>query len=532
MLKNVPELLLFLLVITTVTVCAPPAKQHKKADTLEVLLNSDPITFNPVLASDAYSSQINSRIYDALLERDPETLDFKGAIARDYKVSEDLLTYTFYLRKNVKFHDGEPLDAADVIFTYNKIMDPEVPNPHLKLYYKDVKSVTAPDRYTVVFTMKKPYFKTLDFLGGFEIIPEHIFSKVDDFMNNEYNLRKPVGSGRYRFVEWKTGQKVILERNEDYHLKVPEIKRIAYRIFKNNAVALQALKKKQLDMMNLNPFQWKRQTTSENFKKNFKKIKYLSRGYRYIGYNTRRELFKDRRVRIAMTFLVNRQKILEGLMEGLGRITSGNFWIGSKQYDQSLKPRPFDPEKARKLLKEAGFTDRDGNGILENAAGTEFSFEMMIPAGVPFYERFTSILREDLKQAGIFMKIRKLEFQVMLDKINSRKFDAVMLAWSTPIESDPYQLWHSSQVKKGHNFTGFTTPEMDSIIENARVEFNEEKRNRMYRRFHAIMYNNQPYTFLFTSYSLVALNRRFSNVEVYKTGLDLNEWQVGPLIDR
>ena len=487
-------------------------------------LRTDPVTLNPVLAEDAYSSTVISHVYETLLERDNQTLEMKGMLATQWKISPDNLIYTFYLRKDVKFHDDQPFTAKDVIYTFQKTMDEKTPNPQKKVYYQDVLNVYAPDDYTVVFIMKKPYYKSLEFLGGMEIIPEHIYSKLDNFVLNDYNLKNPVGTGPYRFSSWKTREKIILTRNEKYWGRLPQIKKLEYKIIEEDSIALQALKKQDLDMNNLNSFQWERQTNSEKFNRIFNKLKYPATSYNYIGYNTRKPPFDDRRVREAMTYLVNSEKVRRTILSGLAEITTGNFWINSKQYNQNLKPREFSPEKALELLKSAGYSE-NSEGFLEKN-GKVLSFELMIPSGAEFYRKFTPVFKEDLGKYGITVNIRQIQFQSLIEKINKREFEAMMLGWSMDIENDPYQLWHSSQIEKGHNFTGFTTPELDHLIEQARLEFRSEVRNAYYHRIHEILYENQPYTFLFTSYSLVALQKRFQNVNVYKTGLDFREWII------
>jgi peptide/nickel transport system substrate-binding protein len=306
---------------------------------------------------------------------------------------------------------------------------------------------------------------------------------------------------------------------------MPDIKQIEYKIIEDDSVALQSLKKQELDMKNLTPFQWMRQSASEKFERNFKKVKYLSTSYNYIGYNTRKFPFDKKEVREAMTFLVNREKIRTTILNGLSEITTGNFWINSDQYNKNLEPRKYNPQLGVKLLNDAGFTDSDNDGILD-LQGKKLSFEIMVPSGVDFYRRVTPVLKEDFSRHGVEVNIREIQFQALIEKINKREFEAMMLAWSIGIEGDPYQLWHSTQVDKGHNFTGFTTPEMDYIIDQARIEFNPLIRNKLYHRFHEILYENQPYTFLFTNYSLVAIQKRFQNVNVYKAGLDLREWRI------
>jgi len=519
----------FILLVVPFLVLSACRGPQKDPEAILLHITQNPVTLNPVLAEDAYSSAVSSYIYESLLERDNETLEWKGVLADSWSASSDHLRYVFYLRKNVRFHDGTPFTAKDVVFTFNKMMDPQTPNPWTKIYYENVARIYAPDDYTVVFKLKTPYFMSLGILGGFQILPEHIFSKVENFVLNEHNMVSPVGTGPYRLEQWKTGQSLSLLRNDDYYGKIPEIKQIIYKIIEEDSVALQALKKNELDLMNLTPFQWVRQSGGGRFHEQFRKEKYLATSYNYIGYNLRRFPFDDIRVRQAMTYLVNRKKILDTVLNGLAVITTGNFWVGSPQYNQDLPVRGFDPAKAKELLTEAGFEDTDGDGFLDKD-GKKFTFELMIPASGEFYRRFPPVLKEDLKKAGIDVVIRQVQFQVLVENINKREFDAVILGWSIGIESDPYQLWHSSQAEKGHNFTGFQSRELDYLITRARIEFNEERRNRFYHRIHEILYENQPYTFLFTRNNLLAIHRRFQNVRIYKTGYDIKEWTIVPMV--
>lgn len=515
--------LLYLLLLPAFFQCKPDLTAIRSPDSITLHLPNDPIILNPLLSSDAYSNQVIARIYSTLIKRNPETLEFEGELAETWSVSTDLKKIVFKIRKDFLFHDGKKVGVDDILFTYNKIMDPKIPNPHMKVYFKDVESLKKTGNYEVTFTMKKPYFKSLEILGGFEILPMHIFANVDDFLNNDYNRKTPIGSGQYKFSEWRTGQKLVLEQFERYAGKKNAIKKIIFRIIKNNTVALQSLKKKNLDMLNLQPFQWTRQTASAKFMSSFQKIKYLGTGYNYVGYNTRQFPFNKKEVRQAMAHLINREKVRNTLLESLAEITTGNFWIRSLQYNKALLPRQFNPLKAEELLTKAGFVRPDNKGLWQYK-GKKFQFELLIPSSSSFYEQFSAVVQQDLQKIGIEMEIRKVDFQLLVEKINQRDFTAIMLGWSTPIESDPFQLWHSSQLKSGHNFTGFSTARMDQIIEQTRQISDSTKRNKLYQEFHQILYDNQPYTFLYTRYNLAAVSKKFQNVEVYQAGLDMDRW--------
>lgn len=504
--------------------CSPQIP--KDPNTLLYHLSNEPDTLNRLTATDAYASRINNLLFDSLIERDNETLAWKPKLAKDWKISEDKLTYTFHLRDDVIWHDGKPLTADDIVYTFNKIMDPKVDSPHLRVYYQDIKEVKKIDDHTIEFTYSKPYFMALGFVGGIPILPKHIFEKEKDF-NRHPAGRAPIGNGPYKFAEWKTGKHLLLKRNENYWDKenTPEIEEIRFKIIPDDTVSLQALKKGEIDLTSLRPIQWVRQTGSEKFNNKFAKHEYYTPSYRFIGWNLRKPQFQDKRVRKALTHLVNRRAVLDKLEYGLGKITTGPFWVFGYDYNQDISPIPFDPEAAKKLLDEAGWIDEDGDGIREKG-GEKLEFTFLIPAGADLYTRLATIMKQDFEKAGIAMDIRTMEWATFVQHLNSRQFDAVALAWSFDFDQDPYQVWHSSQSEQGSNFVGFQNKEADRLIEEARRTFDQEKRGKLYKRFHEIVHEEQPYTFLYSGPALVARNKRFDNVVVYKGGLDILEWQV------
>jgi peptide/nickel transport system substrate-binding protein len=225
--------------------------------------------------------------------------------------------------------------------------------------------------------------------------------------------------------------------------------------------------------------------------------------------------------------LIDRKAILEKVLFGQGEVIASSFYKFGDQVDPSIKPIPYDPEEAGRLLKEAGWIDHDKDGILDKD-GIEFKFTILIPAGSATSRSMSLFMREDLLKVGIEMEIRQLEWASMIKLLNDRKFDAAILGWSMPLEQDPYQLWHSTQITQGSNFVGFSNARADQLIEEARSEFDEELRNAMYQEFQRIVHDEQPYTFLFTMPSLVAVAKRFGNVIDYRLGLEPKEWTIEP----
>src|SRR5262245_3728448 len=477
-----------LLLISCLLLFACDVRVHKDPTWLVWHLGAEPDTLNHITATDAYESRINGFIYESLIDRDNETLEFIPKLAESWDISSDKLTFTFHLRDGVRWHDGVPFTVDDVIYSFQRIQDPKVDAPHLRVYYKDIKKIEKVDAHTVRFTYAQPYFKALEFCGGIPIVPKHIFDDGQDF-NSHPAGRHPVGTGPYKFVRWDTGKSIVLERNEEYwdKKKFPEIKGMIFKIINDDSVALQELKKDDLDLASLRPIQWVRQTDGEKFQRDFVRHQYFTPSYRFIGWNLRRPYFQDKFVRQALTRLINRQAIVDKLEFGLGKVISGPFFFQGYEYNQKILPFAYDSEESNKLLDQAGWIDHDGDGVRdkeieETVDGKKvktrvpFRFTFLIPSGARFYERLATLMKEDFSKAGIDMEIRTMEWAAFIGRVNARDFDATSLGWSFGFDEDPYQVWHSSQAKEGSNFVGFENEEVDRILEDARLIFDKDER--------------------------------------------------------
>ena len=488
-------------------------------------MGAEPGTLNPLTARDVAENRVNSnKIYETLITRDNESLELVPLLAESWEISEDKLTYTFKLKENIKWHDGKPFTSEDVVYSYNSIMNPKVDAPQLRAYYQEIQKVEALDEYTVKFTYARPYFLALEFCGGMPIIPKHIFEEGD--INKNPAGRHPIGTGPYIFSKWETGREIVLEKNPEYWGEKPKIDKIVFKIINDPNVAFQVLRKGEIDFSGLTPIQWEKQSNTDQFKNSINKHSYFAPNYRFIGWNIDKPFFTDNRVRKAMTHLVDRKLILEKIQYNLGAIVTNPFYLKSKEYDHSIQPYSYDPERAKELLNEAGWIDTNSDGIRDKD-GVKFEFEFLIPNGSDTSEKISTIIKEELDKVGIAMKIRRIEWAVFVQKLNERKFDAVTLGWSMGVETDPFQVWHSSQVSGGgSNFVGFKNEEVDKIIEEARQEFDRKKRIELYKKFIHIIHEEQPYTFLFCNKSTIALNNRFADINIYPLGPDVLEWYV------
>jgi len=245
----------------------------------------------------------------------------------------------------------------------------------------------------------------------------------------------------------------------------------------------------------------------------------------------RRPQFQDKRVRQAMCMLFDRDLVIDEVWYGYGTKITSSVYHKMPEYNTDIEPWPFDPERAKQLLEEAGWIDRDGDGVREKD-GMKFTFELSYGSGVPEYDQLGAVYQEELRRAGIRVTLNPIEWATFQQRVHERRFDACMLAWLTVPMPDPYQLWHSSQATDGSNYPGFIHPEADRILEQARKEFDHDKRIEMYHRFQEILHEEQPYLFLYARPGLVALDKRFQGVTVHKAGIDPLEWWVPVAMQR
>jgi len=494
-------------------------------------LSAEPHTLNPyTVEGDMYTRYITTgTIFERLFEYDKESekVILKPWLAERMEISDGGLNVTVYLRDGIYFSDGAPVTADDVIFTFETIMNPGVDAADLRNYYHNVKEVVKIDERTVRFSFKELYWKTIESVGIFEVLPKHVYEFDDP---QEFNTRRsnPFGSGPYVFEKWDVGQQIVLRRNENYWGYKPKLDKIVFHFITNDIAALQAIRSHDVDYMRPTPEQFAEMVKNDEFGKEFRTIKCWvpSVPYFFIGWNQERPFFKDRLVRLAMTHLVDRQSIIKHVLKGNAEISTGPFYLYGPQSDPNVKPWPFDPDKARELLDEAGWVDSDGDGIRDKD-GLPLRFKYSYSTGRMIYEQVAKLLKDEAAKVGVEVIPDPYEWSVFVERLNNRKFDAATIGWGGTIESDPYQIFHSSQIEgRGNNFVSFRNAEADVIIEQARRTLDDGNRYALYHLFHRLLHEEQPYTFLFFRPEVRFLDKRFENVNMHKLGLYEFEWYV------
>ncbi|HET6460088.1 MAG TPA: peptide-binding protein [Syntrophales bacterium] len=478
----------------------------------------------PIISSDSTSHGIASMVYNGLVKYDKD-INIVGDLAESWEVSRDGLVITFHLRRGVKWHDGYPFTAEDVLFTYKITIDPKTPTAYSGDFLK-VKKAEVLDDYTFRVTYDRPFAPALMSWGS-PVLPAHLLAGKD--ITTSPLARHPVGTGPYIFKDWAPGQKIVLVSNPDYFEGRPYIDGYIMRIIPDTATMFLELRADGIDRMNLTPLQYTRQTENNLFRKNFNKYRYLSFSYTYLGYNLKNPLFTDKRVRQAIAYGINKEEIIQGILLGLGKEATGPYKPGTWVYNPNVKRYPYNPGKARELLAAAGWRDTDGDGILDKD-GQPFVFEIMTNQGNEIRAKTAEIIQRRLSEIGIKVKIRVLEWAAFVnDFINKRRFDVTILGWTIPLDPDLYDVWHSSKTGPQElNFISYKNDEVDKLIEKGRGTFDQKERKKYYDRIQEILAEEQPYLFLYVPDALPIIHARFRGIEPAPLGIGYNfiKWYV------
>jgi peptide/nickel transport system substrate-binding protein len=469
--------------------------------------------------------------------------EWHGELANRVEITDDFKEFSIYLRRGVKWHlppnvnlddpkhvwlrERHEVTARDLVFTLDMMMNPQVENGATKSYYSELESYKAIDDYTFVVRWKKKQYLNISNTIGLGPVPEFLYSRDEDgrpipketlglkFNQHWYNNKGYVGAGPYRMASYEPGSRIRLVRNEEFFGDKPAIREIVYPIYTDPQQTLLKLKAHEINAGILMPGQY-REEVQQYEHANSKPAsspfldgrvhceKVPKFGYYYLGWNTERPLFADKRVRRAMTMALNRTALIENVFAGLGQLSIGPYQPGSPHNDPDVRPIPFDLDGARKLLADAGFRDSDGDGIVDkelhpgDGKRAPFEFTMLTYGSRKEWSALTNIFKEDLLKIGVKMNIETAEWSLMQKRMEEKRFDAYTGGWATGWDDDLYQIWHSSQadVPKGSNRVGFRSKEADGIIEKVRVTFDEDERTQLFRAFHRIVNDEQPYTFV------------------------------------
>lgn len=446
--------------------------------------------------------------------------DLEERFAEFLPIGEHNPVVTFFLRRDVRFHDGHPFTAEDVKFTYDALVDPKNISPRASSF-EAVDRVEVLDPYTVRVVYERLYSPAIiDWTIG--ILPKHrldaeALKREMDARNlpaeargsfslrtSDFN-RNPIGTGPFRFVKWRPEEFIELARFDGYWGERPEYERLIIRVVPDYVAQELELHAGAIDVYQALPHQAERFRSDERYQ-------YVSGNeglYSYIGYNLRRPQFEDPRVRRALGMAINVDEIIEYVLYGEGKRASGPYYSNTPYNDPSVKPLPYDPKGALALLEEAGWK-RNAQGWLEKD-GKVLEFTLITNAANPQRKAILSIAQEAWRKIGVRCTTQVFEWTVFLEQfVHPRNFDAVVLGWvGGDINPDKYQVWHSSQGDKYElNHAGYASPEADRLMEEIRQEYDAERQIALARKLHRRIAEDQPYTFLYEPLRPYVLDRR------------------------
>ncbi|MDR1745604.1 MAG: peptide-binding protein [Planctomycetota bacterium] len=545
----------------------------EEGDSLVTRTISLPGNLNYLVNNESTVSTIWSMVVDTLAGRNhnDQTL-YEPVMAERWEVSEDGLVYTIHLRKNVLWQPytdpvtkrevaARPVTSRDFLFFWNVVKNPRIPAEALRTYYEDCEGVSVVDDHTFTVTWKRPYSMAESFTLGMTPLPEHYYRPDPDWSDDRFadeftsSARNQwiVGTGPYKLTKWDKNAEAVFERDENYYGPKPPIKSRRIWLVPDTSVSFLEFQKGQIDLYGLQPTQWHEETPEPDFRLvtpdietaygdslewdnrkkagelpgdyKFEKYQYNSQSWTYVGYNLQRPLFQDREVRVALTHLIDRQRILDEVYLGLGSLISGPFIPTSPYYNHNVEALPFNIDTARAMLADAGWEDTDHDGLLDkdyDASGARkpFQFTFIIPSGSALSRKIAAIIEQDMLKAKIKVDIKPIEWSVYTQLLEKREFDVCSLGWIGGVEGDPYQIWHSSGANReaSSNHVGYSSPEADRLIEEGRRTVDKRDRYEIYHRLHEIIAADQPYTFLVAGTATIAQSKRYRNAIVYKGG--------------
>ena len=482
----------------------------QEGGTLIDAMIGEPSGLISMIAGESASSAITANIFNKLLKYD-KNLDLEGELAESWQVSADQKTITFKLKPNLQWSDGEPLTSADVLWTWHAVIDDKTGSPYAS-DYQLVKKAETPDPLTFSVTYEQAYAPALDSWAGLQILPKHLLEGQD--LHTAAFARNPVGSNYYKLDSWTHGENLKLSRNPSSVLGQAEIDKLITRIIPDNSAQFLELMADNIDSMGLDPIKYSRIIPARpELQKKLALYKELGNAYTYLGFNLKHKPFDDKRVRLAINYAIDKQEIIDGVYLGLGINIASPYKPGTRWSNPDLKPYPYDPVKARELLKEAGFADSNGDGILERD-GKPFSFEIITNQNKE-REKSAVLIQRRLKEVGIDVQIRAIEWASFISRfIKTGDFDVVVLGWSLSLDPDQYSIWHSSQQAPGQfNFIGYNNPVADKLLEEGRLELNPDKRMKIYHEFSRVLLEDSPIVYLSAGYGLTAINKRVKGIE-------------------
>ena len=496
-----------------VALLAGPAWAQTGREVFVIGMEAEPPGLDPGQALGLHTLRVTHQIFETLVNTPDDSTEIVPGLAESWQVSADGLAWTFKLRGGVRFHDGTPLDAAAVKFSFDRVIDPT--HPHAKSgkwsfvvgYLSSVKSVEVVDPATVRLHLKYPTASLLPLLAlpNCAIVSPTAFAKApDDFGGH------PVGSGRYRLDTWERGSRLVLRRNEDYWGTKGKPQTLVYRPLPEANARLTELLTGGVDLILPIPPDF-----VERLEKTAQVTVHKKTGLTawYAGFNVEKKPFTDRRVRQALNFAVNKDAIIRDILKGTGILSTGPLLPGTWAYEPSVKKYPYDPAMAKRLLLEAGYP----NG---------FEVEFWVPesgSGMQAPVEMATVIQANLATVGVKAALKTMEWGSYLGKLRAEAPQMFALSWFLKSE-DPdlsmYPLFFSKNSPLP-NRANYANPEVDQLLLQARQVADQGKRADLYKRAQRLIVEDAPWLFVDHEVQVVATRANVKGFRLHPSGFDL-----------
>jgi peptide/nickel transport system substrate-binding protein len=477
--------------------------------------------FNPITNNDQYTDEVIKYALFTPLVRYNEQLEVEPYLAESWELQGDT-GVVFHLRRDVQWHDGQPVTAEDVKFTFDLAKDPATASLIGSAYLPEVRSATVLDSHTIRFDFVRPHAQALeDFWWA--PVPKHLLEGVDpkELRSAAFN-RNPVGSGPYRFVEWRANDRVVMERNPDFSVALggpPHLDRVVFRVIPEPATMLTELMTGGVHVdIPVAPAQ----VAQIDGGRGLRLFTFPSRTVYYLGWNTRRAPLDRAEVRQALAHAVDSQEIIDALLHGFGTPATSPIPPLSPFHPTEQRPIAYDPARAAALLDSAGWSTRNAEGIRINAAGQPLRFQLLV-SDDPLNRSVVEVIQAQLRKVDVDARIQVLEFQTLLAQHRGRDFDAVFHNWvldNFQVASAPAALFHSrwAATPGSANRSSYANPRADALLEAGATTTDPAEARRSWAQFVELLREEQPITFLFWKDELAAAQNRVQGVTMDPRG--------------
>lgn len=485
--------------------------------TLVRRLRADVTTLNPVHAADAGERYLAKYLFTPLIYLDAQGQPTPGLAT--WEISNDKRHYRFRLNPKATFSDGRPVRASDVRFTLDKIKNADTQS-HIADSLQFLDSVQVVDSITIDVVFQRALATQLIRFADVYVLPEHHYATT----NSRHTT--PLGSGPYILVRRDPGKQIVLRRRDDYWREPPPIRTVIFDIITDDKQAWNALVRGMIDETTLTSDAWQHERTNPRWKDHFEFRMFYAPTYSVIAWNGHHPFLQEKRVRRALGMTVPVEAMISRLYHGTARPISGPFTPDDDAYNHSVPPLPYAPQQAARDLAAAGFRDDNNDGILERD-GRALTITLQIMPG-DSSRRFAELLQAECARIGVRIEISVVDVAQAITRIREGNFDAAYLAWELDTDPDLFSKFHSSQhPPHGSNFAFYANPTADRLIEAARLEFDTAKRQELNHRLHAILAEDQPYTWTIQPALKWAVNQRVQYVHAKQAGIFL--WYPGEL---